>query len=67
MITELAWFYVGGLTLLFFFWVYGIVSFARDVRRKLLPAIRQYRARRAAESEEESDLEAQEDERHQLH
>ena len=35
--------YYGGLTTLFFFWIYGIVSFALDVRNKLIPGLRQYR------------------------
>ncbi|WP_436908315.1 hypothetical protein [Halosimplex marinum] len=38
---------VGGVTLLFFFWVYGIYAFVRDLRR-VLPqvraAVREWRA-----------------------
>lgn len=41
-------------TLLFFFWVYGIVSFVVDLKRQIIPWIR---ARRATE-DEESDSEA---------
>ena len=66
MVAELAWFYVGGLTLLFFFWVYGIVSFARDVRYRLLPAIRRYRANRSAQAEEAEQAAQEEEERQQL-
>lgn len=45
-------------TLLFFFWVYGIVSFVVDVRRQVIPWIRE---RRRDRDEEESDAEAQVD------
>lgn len=39
--------YYGGLTILFFFWIYGIVSFALDVKNRILPGIAQYRRGRA--------------------
>lgn len=45
--------YVGVVTLLFFFWAYGILAFVRDVKNKLLPWMRQYRAKRAERAEEE--------------
>ena len=35
--------YVGGVLVLFFFWVYGIVAFLRDVKNRLVPAYRQWR------------------------
>ncbi|MFC7233095.1 hypothetical protein ACFQMM_20185 [Saliphagus sp. GCM10025308] len=35
--------YYGGLLVLFFFWIYGIVSFVLDVRHKIVPGIRRYR------------------------
>lgn len=35
--------YYGGLTILFFFWIYGIVSFVFDLKNKIIPGIRQYR------------------------
>jgi len=41
MVTTLGWFYLLGGTLLFFFWAYGIVSFAFDCKNKFLPAARQ--------------------------
>ncbi|MDR9430587.1 MAG: hypothetical protein RI568_07790 [Natronomonas sp.] len=38
-------------TLLFFFWVYGIVSFISDLRRQIIPWIRvQWRNRRDDET-----------------
>lgn len=45
-------------TLLFFFWAYGLVSFVLDLKRKIVPGIRQYRRGRKkikeeAEAEEE--------------
>ncbi|CCQ33048.1 hypothetical protein HLRTI_001067 [Halorhabdus tiamatea SARL4B] len=35
--------YYGGFTILFFFWIYGIVSFALDVKNKIIPGLRAYR------------------------
>ena len=53
--------YYGGLTVLFFFWIYGIVSFALDVKNKLIPTVRQYRRARTQRSrQEEHDNERQE-------
>ncbi|MFC4987168.1 MULTISPECIES: hypothetical protein [Saliphagus] len=55
--------YVGGVTVLFFFWIYGIASFALDLKNKILPGLRQYwrgRKRRTAESEEEREREERE-------
>lgn len=54
--------YFGGGTLLFFFWVYGIAAFARDVRRRYLPAIRRFRAARR-ESKAAAEREAEREER----
>ncbi|WP_254546235.1 hypothetical protein [Halomarina pelagica] len=56
--------YVGGVTLLFFFWVYGIVAFVRDVRGRWLPAARQYwRGRRALREQAKQEREREERER----
>ncbi|WP_247002042.1 hypothetical protein [Halosolutus gelatinilyticus] len=35
--------YYGGFTILFFFWIYGIVSFVLDLKNKIVPGIKQYR------------------------
>ncbi|UTF53116.1 hypothetical protein [Natronosalvus rutilus] len=44
--------YYGGLLVLFFFWIYGIVSFGLDVRYKIAPGIRRYlRGRRRLEDD----------------
>jgi len=56
--------YVGGVTLLFFFWVYGIAAFVRDVRRRYLPALRGlWAARDEANAEAEREREREERER----
>lgn len=56
--------YFGGGTLLFFFWVYGIASFIRDVRYKGVPAVRQYvRGRRRQRDEARKAHEREESER----
>ena len=49
--------YVGGVFVLFFFWIYGIVAFVRDVKNKLVPAYRQYR--RGDEGEKEGPREVE--------
>jgi len=64
MTTALGWFYIVGVTVLFFFWVYGIASFALDVKRKFLPAARRWlAARRADAGEAESETDPEETER----
>lgn len=64
MVTELGWLYIGGVTVLFFFWAYGIVSFGLDVKNKLIPLGRQYlRGRRRQEEEREREEEREEKER----
>ncbi len=53
--------YYGGLTTLFFFWIYGIVSFALDIRHKVIPIVRQYRRTRTTrKQQQEHDNERQE-------
>lgn len=56
MTTHGVYLYFAFGTILFFFWVYGIVSFVVDVRRQVVPWIR---ARRRDRGEEDSDGEAQ--------
>ncbi|MFC7156296.1 hypothetical protein ACFQPA_12665 [Halomarina halobia] len=56
--------YVGGVTLLFFFWVYGIVAFVRDVRRRLIPTVRQFwRGRQRLREQAQKEREREERER----
>ena len=51
MSATVAAVYYGGLTVLFFFWVYGIVSFVLDVKNKLIPGVQRYRRGRRVLSE----------------
>jgi hypothetical protein len=63
MVTTLGWFYLVGGTILFFFWVYGIVSFGLDCKNKSVPAIRQFvaaRRERRRERDRESEREHEE-------
>lgn len=41
--VDLALIYGGGIVILFFFWIYGIVSFVLDVKNYLIPAYCQWR------------------------
>ncbi|WP_225334196.1 hypothetical protein [Halomicrobium urmianum] len=55
--------YWGGMVVLFFFWVYGIVSFARDLRYKYIPAVLRYRrGRKELEEKREEEREREEKE-----
>ncbi|WP_089789086.1 hypothetical protein [Natronobacterium haloterrestre] len=47
--------YYGGLSILFFFWIYGIVSFALDLKNTVIPGIRQYRRGDSRENERDPD------------
>ncbi|KAB1193827.1 hypothetical protein GJR96_10415 [Haloferax sp. MBLA0076] len=61
MVNELGLFYIGGMTILFFFWAYGIVSFLLDVKNIYIPKGRQYlRGRRRLKEEERREQERQE-------
>jgi hypothetical protein len=61
LVDAVAAVYWGGMVLLFFFWVYGIVSFAFDLRNKIIPGILQYRrGRRKQKAEEEREQEREE-------
>ncbi|QCC48587.1 hypothetical protein [Halobellus limi] len=56
--------YVGAVTFLFFFWAYGLVSFALDLKNKLIPGVRQYlRGRREQKAAERERREREERER----
>ncbi|NKE34832.1 MULTISPECIES: hypothetical protein [Natronococcus] len=55
--------YYGGGLVLFFFWIYGIVSFALDVKNKVIPGIRQYRrGRKRQQAKQEREQEQNEQE-----
>lgn len=40
MVSTVGVVYVVGVTVLFFFWAYGIYAFVRDLRQRYLPALR---------------------------
>ncbi|WP_134670527.1 hypothetical protein [Halorussus marinus] len=64
MVTTFGWFYLVGGTVLFFFWAYGIVSFALDVKNKFVPAAKQWRdSRKRARADAEAEAEREETER----
>lgn len=63
MPTSVGWLYIFGGTVLFFFWAYGIVSFALDVKNKFVPAGRKLLANRReekAQAERENEREENE-------
>ena len=63
MVTTTGWLYVGGMTLLFFFWAYGIIRFGMDVKNIYIPKGRQYlRGRRRLEEKKEKESERKEKE-----
>jgi hypothetical protein len=64
MVLDAALVYFGIGTLLFFFWIYGIVSFSLDIKNKFIPGIRQYRRGRQQLAEEKQQ-EAERDENEQ--
>ena len=53
-------------SLLFVFWAYGLVSFVLDVKNKLIPGIRRYRANREEAKEEAKRREEREERERQL-
>ncbi|WP_332899659.1 hypothetical protein [Haladaptatus sp. CMSO5] len=67
MVTTAGWVYLAGGTLLFFFWAYGFVSFASDVKNRFLPALRQLRARRKQQRDAEEEAAQREDRKQQLY
>jgi hypothetical protein len=64
MVTELGLAYLGGMTLLFFFWAYGLVSFVLDLKNTIIPKARQYRRGRK-KLKEEKEREREREEREQ--
>lgn len=64
MVNELGWLYLAGGTVLFFFWVYGIVSFVLDCKNRYVPAARRFVRKRIRErTENETEREREERER----
>lgn len=61
--VDLGVLYIGGVTVLFFFWAYGIYAFVRDMKNRFIPLARQYRRgrkRQKAEAEREDEREERE-------
>lgn len=67
VVTIAGWLYLIGGTVLFFFWVYGIVRFAMDLRAVYVPSVRQYVRGRAREQEEREQQREREERERQLY
>ncbi|GAB3025831.1 hypothetical protein [Natronobiforma cellulositropha] len=67
MLEWVVLFYLVGVFVLFFFWIYGIVSFALDLKNKIVPGIRRYRRGRAAIEEKREREDRREEEERQLY
>ena len=59
--------YLGGMAVLFFFWIYGIVSFGLDLKNKIIPGIRQYLRGRKKLKEKRKREQEQEEREQQLY
>ncbi|GAA0674948.1 hypothetical protein ACFQDG_05730 [Natronoarchaeum mannanilyticum] len=67
MVSTVGAVYVVGVTVLFFFWVYGIYAFARDLRGRYLPAVRAYFEQRQDDAEAARAEEEREEREQQLY
>jgi hypothetical protein len=67
MVTDIGLLYVGGMSLLFVFWAYGLVSFVLDVKNKFIPLGRQYLRGRRRETEEAEREDEREEREEQLY
>jgi|GEM_PF-1374720 len=67
MVSTVGAVYVVGVTVLFFFWVYGIYAFVRDLRRRYLPALRAYLEQRRADADAARAEEEREERERQLY
>ena len=67
MVSTFTLLYFGAGTLLFFFWVYGIVAFVRDCRRTYVPGIRGWLAARREREREEREADEREEKERQLY
>lgn len=64
MVSTATLLYFGMGTVLFFFWIYGIYAFVRDSRRRYLPLLRAWIARRRGrDTAEEREQEREEREK----
>jgi hypothetical protein len=67
MVTQVGWLYLGAGTLLFFFWAYGVVSFALDLKNKIVPGVRGWLAARREQREQEEAEREKEERKQQLY
>ena len=67
MVSAAELVYFGGGTVLFFFWVYGIASFALDLKNRIIPGIRKYRRGRRQLKEQQQEEEEREERERQLY
>ena len=67
MLDWLILFYLVGVFVLFFFWIYGIVSFALDVKNKFVPGVLRYRRGRKKLKEKSEQEEQREESEQQLY
>jgi len=66
MITTAALVYIGAVTILFFFWVYGIISFIFDIKYKIIPGAKQYLRGRRQQKKQKRKEQEQEDQKEGL-
>lgn len=67
MVSEIGLVYIGGVTVLFFFWAYGIYAFVRDTKNRFIPLARQYRRGRRRQKEEAEREDEREERERQLY
>lgn len=64
MVTLEGYVYLGGMTVLFFFWAYGIIRFGMDLKNIYIPKGTQYlRGRRKLKEKKKKEKEREEKER----
>ena len=59
--------YYGGFLVLFFFWIYGIISFVLDLKNTVIPGIRQYRRGRSRQKEKKEREQDRDEQERQLY
>ncbi len=59
--------YVGGMLVLFFFWIYGIASFVLDLKNTVVPGLLRYREGRAKQKADAKAEREREEEEKQLY
>jgi len=67
MVSTVGVVYVVGVTVLFFFWAYGIYAFVRDLRERYLPALQAHLEQRRDDAEAARAEEEREEKEQQLY